>query len=534
MRKNVLMAFIFSLCSFSYQFLIIKIISEIMGDSFLWRSFFLSIFILGLGFGSYILDSQKLIINPNKELFKVEKKIIFLAILAPSLLFFSDILSNIIFYYERFIYSEDMYDVVYLKENMFIFKVFFICIASIVTFQIGKYTGKEMPLLIYNNKENKTNLFLFFNYLGSLFSSVLIVLFLYSLNIPVEISFLLLSIINLTLIFFIEDILFKDKLRFILLLILLYPMTYLSSDYLKKISLYQKYNLSYFNLYEDFYDEETKIIESITPYQKIDFIVSGDEKNLYLNGNFQFSIGKEKDYHETMVHLPLSFILDKEDKINTLLLGGGDGFLLRELFKYDNLKLKHIELDENFLKFSKNNKLISQANNYSLDKEVDREFIDGLVFLKNNKEKKDFILIDFPYPYSYDLAKLYSKEFFTYVKNNLEYDGIAVMDIPLFRYHRAKKYKNLLKINNILYSTIKEVFDENCFFFKVNEEGFVLLSKKEINLKNIDLSRTKTSFKSQNLNFLKKQDFNFEYNKKLINSIYKPTILDFSSLHSKY
>lgn len=531
MKKNVFLAFIFSFCSFSYQFLLIKISEEVVGDSFLAKSFIVGFFIIGLGLGSYLMDKAKPE-NPKKNLISTELKLILFVLISPIIIYSSDIIANIIFFYERNLHIDYQYDVFYLKNNMIIYKVFFFSILISIITVIGYLTGKEMPLLIYNHKEKDINKFLFYNYIGSLGSSVVIVFSLLSFNMKPENIFFLITLVNIIALIILD----KKNFKFSILACLI-PIAIIATSSVKSIMLYQKYNTSYFNIWEEFYDSHTKIYESITPYQKIDFVVSNDEQNLYLNGNFQFSIGREKDYHEAMVHLPYSILTSKSNKKEVLILGGGDGFLLRELFKYKNeFNISHIELDENFFNYCKKNELIKYANKRSLNKKVGlREFTDGFAYLKFNEKKYDFILIDFPYPYSYDLSKLYSKEFYSKVKSRLKEDGIAVMDIPLFRYKKIKNNNNLIKVNNVIYSTIKSVFGEKTLYFKVNEEGFVIFSNKNISFDEIIIDKTKSSYKKKNLiSVLKNQQFNLKYDKKLINSIYKPTIKDFSSLHSKY
>lgn len=534
---NLLISFILSFCSFSYEFLLIKISSEIIGDSFLWRSFIIGFFIVGLGLGAYVIDKNKYSMKRTEQLLKNEFNLIILAIFSPLILFLTDILSNIIYYYERYLYSDHLHDMIFLKENLFLHKIFFFSILIFITLLIGYFTGKELPLLINNENELKTDKFLFFNYLGSLFSSVIMTFFIFNGEITSEKGFLIIACINLIVLFVLK---FKSIFK-ILLILSLMIVTLIITPKIKKVFLYQKYHQSYMNIWEDFYDENTTILEYNTPYQKIDFVLNDEEQILYLNGNFQFSIGNEKDYHETMVHLPF-LLLNHKEKINVLLLGGGDGFLLRELFKYKNkFEITHVELDEDFLKFSEENEEIKKATNNSLKEKVfKRYFTDGFSYVKNTEQKYDLVLIDFPYPYSYDLAKLYSKEFYASIKNILSKDGIAIMDIPLFRYIKLKQLynsKRLEEINNILYSTIFSIFKNKSLFFKVNEEGFVLLSNDKLldkeYISNLPLKDSLSSFKIKSLKFIKNQGFNFKYDEKLINSIYKPSIREFKSQHQK-
>lgn len=540
MNKNIIIAFILSFCSFSYEFLLIKISAQIIGDSFLWRSLIIGFFIIGLGFGAYAVEKLKLK-KIEFELISVEYKIVLFASFIPLLIYSFEIISNIIFFYERSLHPENMYDIFFLKENMFIYKYFFMSSLIIATTTVGYLTGKEMPLLMLSSNKNQTDKFLFFNYLGSLFSSILFSFFILKGRVSIEFCFLIISLINLSVILILK--INKDNIIKSLYIIAIILTVYPVSNFLNRVERYQKYNLSYFNIWEDFYDSKLLIESERTKYQSIDFVHFDNQETLYLNGEFQFTIGKEADYHEAMVHLPYGLLIkhNKNDKKqNVLVLGGGDGFLLRELFKYpeEYFDIDHVELDEDFLLFCKNNKKISLANNYSLNKAINRYFTDGFSYLKKTRKKYDLIVIDFPYPYSYDLSKLYSKEFFKEVQDKLSENGISIMDIPIFRRIDLNNRKKLKTLNDTIYSTIYSVFRENSLFFKINEEGFVLMTKNEkitINeLSSINIGETKSSFSSSEISFLKNQQLNLNFNRELINSIFKPTIRDISSQHQKY
>jgi spermidine synthase len=250
----------------------------------------------------------------------------------------------------------------------------------------------------------------------------------------------------------------------------------------------------------------------------------------------------EADYHETMVHIPLSLI--KKDRPKVLVLGGGDGLIIRELLKHNNLdKITQIELDEDFFLYSKNDLDIKKLNNSSLDSlKLEVIFQDAFSFLRKNKKLYDFIVIDFPYPYSYDLAKLYSVEFYSLVHKSLSKNGFFVMDLPLFSKQFFKRKttinieKNSRDINNILYSTIKKSnFLYTHFYMLGDLEGYVLASKHEqiIDWNKLTKDERIQSVKSKKLSFIN-NEVPHEYKEELVNSIFKPTILKFTDEINKY
>jgi len=66
-----------------------------------------------------------------------------------------------------------------------------------------------------------------------------------------------------------------------------------------------------------------------SPYQRIIVSKNKYDVRLYLNGNLQFSSADEYRYHEALIHIPAHYASAVS---NVLVMGGGDGMAVRELF----------------------------------------------------------------------------------------------------------------------------------------------------------------------------------------------------------
>ncbi|MGE4357586.1 MAG: polyamine aminopropyltransferase, partial [Candidatus Omnitrophota bacterium] len=95
----------------------------------------------------------------------------------------------------------------------------------------------------------------------------------------------------------------------------------------------------------DLFFVQREILKKRTKFQEI-FIFStpGFGKMLALDGIIQFSQLDEAIYHETMAHTAL---LTHSSPRRVLIIGGGDGGVLREVCRYKELKEIHmVEIDE--------------------------------------------------------------------------------------------------------------------------------------------------------------------------------------------
>src|SRR5688572_17099164 len=83
----------------------------------------------------------------------------------------------------------------------------------------------------------------------------------------------------------------------------------------------------------------------VTQYQTIDIYdteVFG--KVLLLDGHVQLSVLDERAYHESLVHIPM---LSLDSPKRALVVGGGDGAVLRELCKHATLEtIDMVEIDQ--------------------------------------------------------------------------------------------------------------------------------------------------------------------------------------------
>ncbi|WP_261301796.1 fused MFS/spermidine synthase [Paenibacillus andongensis] len=153
-------------------------------------------------------------------------------------------------------------------------------------------------------------------------------------------------------------------------------------------------------------------------------LLEAKDVRMYLDKQLQFSSLDERFYHEALVHPAMTMSTGRR---HVLILGGGDGFAVREVLKYKDVKtVDLVELDPKIIKIAKR-KPISTLNHRSLfDKRVKIHQMDAKLFFPTSKSYQ-VIIVDFPDPSDKVISKLYTKEFFQRVVKSLAPGGMIVI-----------------------------------------------------------------------------------------------------------
>lgn len=446
-----LATFIVAFCSIVYELLLAHSVSLVAGSAITWYGLIIGSYLGSLGLGSFFV--LKLI---------KRKKLLASFIQVELLLVFFGSLSAVAVYFFQ------MFDVFLIVQGSSFFgKIIFLGGVFSIVFLIGFLSGIELPLLMEIgeklSKKSISNRVLAADYFGSLFGAVLFPLLLVPKFNVFIIGFIVASA-NLAVALASFWVLTKEKKRLIIkfttqLLVLFLLITL---GFWNSIGIEQYFAKKYYYYLESSQDiksmlaplKEKPEVERIrSKYQvidlvRLDFDTSQDllmnsyrhsscsfdwnNKNieLYLNGDWQLNIGTEKVYHEYFTHVPIQLNGKIPEKV--LVLGGGDGMLDRELLKYENIKkITHVDLDGEMIRLAKENEVLKKINQESLFSDrVETIVGDGFSFVKNTTEKFDAIYVDFPTPMDYNTAKLYSREFYSFVKEVLSEEGFVAYDIP--------------------------------------------------------------------------------------------------------
>jgi len=441
-----------SLCSIVYELLIAQTVSSLTYNTVVWYSIIVGFYIGSMGIGALYLTKifQK---NNNllHSLFVVEVLLTLFGLCCVAFVYFGHML--FVFFSQKGFYS-------------FGFFIFLTVIISNVVI-IGFLSGLELPLLIQiaenHSTKRRINRILAVDYFGALLGAVCFPLFFFPKFELITIA-VLIAALNL----FVAGILyFKcltnrkwapfSRVSFLgLIVIFVSAMCYRQDIQKYFLEKYYYYDGSSENIVELFspVDSSYSLERYLSAYQKIDLVEVPEypepyksllnvytkklfedtnfPKNyiLFINGSFQFWSNFEEVYHEYFAHVPIQ--MNQSIPKNILVLGSGDGLLIRELLKYDSIEdITVVELDKKMVDLAKNHQKIVRMNKHAFShSKVEVVIADAYYFLRNNKKKFDAIYIDFPAPNNYELSKLYSREFYSFVKKALKTEGFAVFDAP--------------------------------------------------------------------------------------------------------
>jgi len=476
-----LLTFLLAACSIIYELLIAKTISTFLANTVIWYSVTIGFYLAAMGMGAllchHVLKKEK----PWKALLWAE-------ILLSAAGGFCVIIISL---------GQMSANYMWMNNTAASSPAFgyFLLLCWIMIISIGLLTGLELPLLIKigGEKNISINKILSADYFGSLAGCVLFPLLLLPHLELVSIA-LLTGLVNLSAAIIIliankspqqnqKFLVNINAALFVILGFCLIQSNAIGQYFLKKYYYSPETSRNLLTLFAPM-PKFNKIERYHSPYQKIDIVKVPDRVNLFwplikiystkhkknpnyptnyilfLNHAFQFWSNFEEMYHEYFAHVPI--ILNKHIPKKILVLGAGDGLLIRELVKYHEIEsILNVDIDKTMLALAKTHPILSYINNHAFaDPRVKTITADAYHFMKDNKDLFDAIYIDFPVPDDYDLSKLYSREFYHFVKISLNKNGFAVMDTPpLGEPNSAITYQSQsfapLPVDIIYYNTLR-------------------------------------------------------------------------------
>lgn len=383
-----------SICALTYELIIATLSSYLLGDSVTQFSFTIGIFLFSMGVGALL----------SRRIKGGELRWFIIVELLTGL--FGGVSAALLY------------------VTFTTFNTYYLLVMLLVTVAIGICVGLEIPLLtrIVANRADLNKALadvLSVDYLGSLAGSLMFPIILLPVLGVTQTAFLM-GLLNIA-VAGLNLRLFRDRLSqrwyrrlwnaFIGLVVLLFGGVVLSNDFVR--------------LFEQQLYEDHIIYTQQSPLQRIVITSTGADLRLYLDGNLQFSSRDEYRYHELLVHPALSAARSHE---TVVVLGGGDGFVARELLKYDSVKhIIVVDFDPAITDLARTFPTLRQLNGDALNNpRVTIINQDAYQFIEDSADTYPLIIIDLPDPNNESLSKLYSQTFYRLLRKRLSPDGAFV------------------------------------------------------------------------------------------------------------
>jgi len=193
---------------------------------------------------------------------------------------------------------------------------------------------------------------------------------------------------------------------------------------------------------------------------------------LALDGVIQLTERDEFAYQEMIVHLPMCAHPNPK---KVLIIGGGDGGVLREVCKHDTVELIEMcEIDKMVPELSK--KYLPTVSTHFDDPRLRLHIGDGCKFLDTKEAEYDVIIVDSSDPVG-PAEVLFEKPFYISMRKALKEGGIVCTQAECLWLH-LDIIKNLLDQSKELYKTAEYAFT-TIPTYPSGQIGFVLCSLRD-------------------------------------------------------
>ncbi|MGB3057523.1 MAG: hypothetical protein WBC16_05150, partial [Candidatus Omnitrophota bacterium] len=213
-------------------------------------------------------------------------------------------------------------------------------------------------------------------------------------------------------------------------------------------------------------------------YGNITVTRSEDQRSFYDSGLHLYTV-PDKLSAEEAVHYAL---LENRDPESVLLIGGGVGGLLEEILKYPVKRVDYVELDPVIIEMAKKY-LFKKDSKYLDSPAVHIINEDGRFYIKKTKRTYDCVIVNLGDPYTAQLNRFYTADFFREVNRILNDGGILSFALSSSENYIGEELRDYLRSITL---SLREVFPDvlmipgdTAYFLASNRQG-TLTSDSEV------------------------------------------------------
>jgi spermidine synthase len=201
--------------------------------------------------------------------------------------------------------------------------------------------------------------------------------------------------------------------------------------------------------------------------------------SFFSNGLYDFTVPDEFT-SERIAHFAL---LEHPEPRKVLLIGGGVSGVLKEILKHPVEKVDYLELDPLMVVLAK--EYLSSTKEYALnDERVEVRIIDGRLFVRRTSDKYDLIIVNLPDPFTAQINRFYTVEFFKAAERILKDEGILFFGITSSPNYIGEEQRNLLiSLNeslNRVFAEVRVIPGDTNYFLGCKRKGILTLNYKRL------------------------------------------------------
>ncbi|MEM2204396.1 MAG: polyamine aminopropyltransferase [Sulfolobales archaeon] len=190
-----------------------------------------------------------------------------------------------------------------------------------------------------------------------------------------------------------------------------------------------------------------------TKYQEVEIVVFEEYGlSLILDGLVQSTEADEAIYHEALVHPAM---VTHGSPGSVLIIGGGEGYTLREVLRYRSVRRAvMVDIDGELVELAK--KYLGRIHRNSFnDPRASVVIMDGLEYVEKTKEIFDVVIVDLTDPYGPEIGrKLYTEDFYRKLYSLTSDKGVVVTQAGCSFYY-PEYYQEIFKNMGNVYRYVR-------------------------------------------------------------------------------
>ena len=214
-------------------------------------------------------------------------------------------------------------------------------------------------------------------------------------------------------------------------------------------------------------------------YGNLTVTKSNNTYSFFNNGLYNFTVPDDFT-SERIAHFAL---LEHPEPRKVLLIGGGVSGVLKEILKHPVEKVDYLELDPLMITLAE--EYLSSSKGYALnDERVEVRNIDGRLFVMRTSNRYDLIIVNLPDPFTAQINRFYTVEFFKAAKRILKEKGILFFGITSSPNYISEEQRNLLvSLNESLkrvFAEVRVIPGDTNYFLACRSKGILTLDYRRL------------------------------------------------------